>query len=485
MFKRFLYRLHRILGTFLSILFVLWFLTGFVMIFHNFPRISNVDKFKGLQYIDITKLKGCDSLLATQISDEDIESWALKAQTDGSFLVEAQSKNNTYLIDKKNINDRYNYSEIYDYASRLNTSAINRIDTIYKLDRWLPYDRYKADFPVYRFYYQDSLQSQLYVSSRSGEGIQYTNSINRFWAWMGAIPHWLHIANLRHSPDLWKYIIISLSGIGTILCITGLIIGVRSIYKNYKHRKKVGSPYRKTLYKWHHILGLIFGIFVFTFIFSGMMSLQKVPQWLIKTYNSDLQKAAVHNPLSRHPLEYSLNYKIVLMEYAGRIRKLEWASFGNLNYYRAVVEDSIYYINASSDTLRSLSLSESNIRERLSTIHSEPMSIELLCEYDNYYIHRRNKLPLPIYKVTVEDRDNSIYYINPHTADTRYFNANMRAGKWTYQALHSFSIKWLLNRPILWNIIMWTTMIGGTFVSLTALWISFRVIKRKLKRRKK
>ena len=484
MIKKLLYKFHRILGTLLSILFVLWFLSGFVMIYHNFPKISNSEKYKGLVAIDIHTLHHCDSILSALNSNSNTEYCILKAKSDGNFLIETKDKDNTYLTDQNGtFGERYTYSEIYNYASNLNTSTISRIDTIHSLDRWLPYDKYIVDFPAYKFHYKDSLQSELYVSSLSGEGIQYTNSDNRFWAWIGAIPHWLYIANLRHNTDLWKGIVIWLSGIGSLLCITGLIIGFRSFYKRYKQKKEISSPYKRFAYKWHHILGFIFGIFVFTFAFSGMMSLQKVPQWIIKTYNTDFQTTATLNPLKKHPLEYALNYKTVLHQYAGSIKKLEWASFGDLDYYKAVIGDSMHYIDATSDRVKPLCLSQHDIKKRLQAIHPEPITIEELHDYDNYYIHKRNKLPLPVYKVSVADRDKSLYYINPYTADISYFNTNTKARKWTYQALHSFSIKWLLDRPVLWNILMWTTMIAGTFISLTGLYLSYKAIRRKLRKK--
>ena len=169
---------------------------------------------------------------------------------------------------------------------------------------------------------------------------------------------------------------------------------------------------------------------------------------------------------------------------AGSIKKLEWASFGDLDYYKAVIGDSMHYIDATSDRVKPLCLSQHDIKKRLQAIHPEPKTIEELHDYDNYYIHKKNKLPLPVYKVSVADRDKSLYYINPYTADISYFNTNTKARKWTYQALHSFSIKWLLDRPVLWNILMWTTMIAGTFISLTGLYLSYKAIRRKLRKKK-
>ena len=132
-----------------------------------------------------------------------------------------------------------------------------------------------------------------------------------------------------------------------------------------------------------------------------------------------------------------------------------------------------------------MQLDEATIKSRISLLHKEPAVISLMDEYDNYYVGLTDHLPLPVYKVQVEDADNSTYYINPKNGNTRYFNNNTKVRRWSYQALHSFKFKFLAERPVLWNIVMWTTMIGGTLVSLTGVCLGFRYIKRKIKRLKK
>lgn len=485
MWKKALYKFHRILGTLLSILFMLWFLTGFVMIYHNFPKISDQEKYRGLSVIDASYSEEIDSLI-NYLSDANLhfETFLLKSKAEGKFLIEYGTKENYFIVnDKKQSINRQSFADIQDYATRLNHAPIIRVDTLNNLDRWVPYDKHYKDFPLYKFYYQDENKSELYVSSQTGEGIQYSNTDSRFWAWMGAIPHWLYIFNLRHYTDIWKTVVIALSGIGSLMCLSGIIIAVRSFYKRYRRKKKIQSPY-KSIYKWHHVLGFIFGIFIFTFAFSGMMSLQKVPQWIIKTHNPQLEKNVNNNPLTILPNKYPLDYKDILEIYKGEIQKLEWSIYGDKPYYKIVMNDSLFFIDASvSNKSTKLYLTEDDVKKRIDKIHSgSNYKIELMTDYDNYYIHKRYKYPLPVYKVTVDDPDKSLYYINPETTETRYFNTNIRARKWTYQALHSFSIKWFLDRPVIWNILMWISMIGGTMVSITGVILSLRFIIRKMKK---
>jgi hypothetical protein len=43
----------------------------------------------------------------------------------------------------------------------------------------------------------------------------------------------------------------------------------------------------------------------------------------------------------------------------------------------------------------------------------------------------------------------------------------------------------LVKHPVLWNIVMWMTMIGGTLVAITGICLGFRYIVRRLKKLKK
>jgi len=44
MFTRFMFTLHRVTGTLLSLLFVVWFVSGIVMMYHGFPRVTADDR---------------------------------------------------------------------------------------------------------------------------------------------------------------------------------------------------------------------------------------------------------------------------------------------------------------------------------------------------------------------------------------------------------------------------------------------------------
>ena len=79
----------------------------------------------------------------------------------------------------------------------------------------------------------------------------------------------------------------------------------------------------------------------------------------------------------------------------------------------------------------------------------------------SYYISTKKDLELPVWKVSIQDVDNSCYYINPRNGQYRYVNTPSRWNHWMYPALHSLNLKFLVDHPVLWNIVMWGTMLGG------------------------
>lgn len=480
--KRSVTSLHRILGTILSILFLVWFLSGFVMIFHGFPRVKPSDKYGYTQALP-SRLPAIDSVLSILPDSVTATKLNLKSYPGQAyFSLSAQDSIIKIALGTDKEIHPFSFSDIEQYAKQWNSSQIDRVDTLYKVDQWIPFGYLKKDMPIYKFYFADTEKHQLYISSQSGEALQYTDNNSRFWAWVGAIPHWIYFTSLRQDSAAWISTVIWLSGIGSIMCLLGLVYGIYILVKQYRKKKSLSVPYKKFVYRWHYLTGFIFGIFVFTFVFSGMMSLADVPQWMVKVHNETLSMQSYMPYSKTKPQDYPLDYRSIVESYPNQVKSIEWSGFGDIPTYKAVIGDSLSVFDASSSELKSLMLTEGQIIDRIKQIHTEGISIVQLTEYDNYYIDRKRKLPLPVYKVEVNDADKSVYYVNPKTGDTRYFNNNSRAGKWMYQGLHSFNFKFLADRPWLWNIVMWVTMLGGTSVAVTGVWLSIKYLRRKIKR---
>lgn len=475
--------IHRILGSLLSILFLVWFLSGLVMIYHTFPRADRADKRAKMDYLRAADLPSLQTIKDRLPEGEPIKSITLNSylgqtvfhiRTDkNSYDIPADSTETLPVIDGKRIRET---------ASLWCTAPVEKVDTLYALDQWIPFGNLKKEFPIYKFHFADQERHQLYISSKSGEVLQYTDKDSRLWAWLGAIPHWVYFTSLRQDAELWIKVVVWLSGIGCIMCIAGIYLGVRNF--RLARKRKLASPYKKFWYKWHHIIGTVFGLFVLTFTFSGMMSLARVQDWGLRA-KLDINPAQELQKLAPSPLDYPLDYRDVIQAYPGQIRQLEWGCFGDIPFYTILADANDIVVNANSEhTVSPLKLDTEDIHSVLAQVHGTEcaMDIRLLEEYDTYYISRKRKQDLPVWKVTIEDIDKSCYYINPGNGQYRYVNTPARWNHWMYPALHSLNIKILVDHPILWNIVMWGLMLGGTFVSLSGVWLGIKFLRRKIHR---
>lgn len=476
---------HRILGTVLSILFLVWFLSGLVMIYHTFPRISPDDRLMKKEVL-------CDSLppladvLERLPQGDTVKSITLDCYLGQTAFHICTSRNNyTFPADPAEAVPKVTYARIEEVAALWCDAPVERVDTLYRLEQWIPFGYLKKEFPIYKFYFADKEKHQLYIASRTGDVLQLTSRSSRFWAWAGAIPHWIYFTSLRQDAVVWGWTVIVLSGMGCYLCLAGFYMGIRACRISFRKRKWVCSPYKKRWFRWHYITGMFFGLFVLTWTFSGLMSLASIPKWFSTIHKRYDIRGVIQGERLR-PETYRLDYR-VLLSCADSVKQIEWAAFNGIPFYRVKTGTQTLTIDATLASVRPLNLTEAQISAAIERIHGAgvPFRIELMTEYDTYYLSRKYTLPVPVYRVTVDDADRSCYYVHPRTGAYRYVNTNSRCLHWMYPALHSFSFPWLVARPVLWYIVMWGLMLGGTLVCITSAVLASGYVRRKVRKWKR
>ncbi len=473
---------HRILGSLLSILFAMWFLSGLVMIYHTFPRVNKADKWSKMENLkSFRDLPAWEEIQASLPANEAIKHVTLNENL-GQLIFHIQTDKDSY-EQTADFSERttVNASLIRQAVSKWNQSPIERIDTLFTLEQWIPFGALKQHFPIYKYYFADQDKHQLYISSKTAEVLQYTSREERCWAWLGAIPHWIYFTSLRQDVDRWITVVVVLSGIGCFFCLTGLYLGIHDI-RLARHQRKL-SPYKKFWYKWHHLIGTFFGLFVLTFCFSGMMS-------LVRVEDLGIRSRLDFNPHQRlrqmKPVSYPLDYREVIHAYPHQIRQLEWKQFGSIPFYQIWTDSGQVCVDARyPQSIKPLSITAEEIRSILQEVHGEEatLKIEWQTELDTYYISRKKEVSLPVWKVSIEDADASCYYIDPYSGEYKYIGRPARWQHWLYPAMHSLQIPGIATHNWLWHMIMWSLMLGGTFISLSGVWLTVKYIRRKIKSR--
>ena len=68
-------------------------------------------------------------------------------------------------------------------------------DSVEEVDQWTVGGAGRGLRPLYKYSWPDG--QQVYVNGNTAEVVQYTTTSSRFWAYLGAIPHWLYFTPLR------------------------------------------------------------------------------------------------------------------------------------------------------------------------------------------------------------------------------------------------------------------------------------------------
>jgi len=109
-------------------------------------------------------------------------------------------------------------------------------------------------------------------------------------------------------------------------------------------------------------------------------------------------------------------------------------------------------------------------------------TVDVISQYDRYYLDRHRQAPLPVVRVRMNDAGSSRYYVDPKSA--RIVGGYSSSGfmdRWLYHGLHSMNFPWLYNYRPAWDIIVIGFMLGGTALSVTSLVLAWQVLGRKLR----
>jgi hypothetical protein len=74
-----------------------------------------------------------------------------------------------------------------------------------------------------------------------------------------------------------------------------------------------------------------------------------------------------------------------------------------------------------------------------------------------------------VWKITANNRDNSVFYMNPRDASVRHVDRSSRLNYWAYTALHRLRIGFLNSYPTLRKTLIWILMLGGATISATGI----------------
>lgn len=468
---KYLFVLHRYLGVVVGLIMLMWCLSGFVMMYQSFPDTSKSEAYAARETIDLT---ACCALNGIGGKDhEQARAFELRMRA-GVPIISLGRSGSAGMYDLRNgasVSDlsRDEVQRVMEGFISGNHLAgeIASLEPIV-VDQWSVY-MWKRAAPLWKAELNDHADTYLYVSGRSGEVAQDANGMERFVSWFGAIPHWLYPQLLRQNQPLWYQTVIWLTVIGIFLTVTGLVVGIMRL----KRSKGRWSPYKKTIWLWHHLGGTIAGVLVLTWSASGLLTMQ--PWGLLETQPT-LSRADIMGEMNwgdaRHLIE---DARESLPDDVVSIRSAPLAGKPGLMAERR-----------SGEVLRLtdqgiVSLEPEAIEADLKATGLQVSEVVMLASEDAYYYGHKTPVSFPVLRVQLEDGDRSRAYIDPESGElVRLVTATGKRYRWLENGFHNFDWPIIQERPF-WDVLTIVLMLAVTLVCGTGAWLSISRVRRDIR----
>jgi len=506
--RRALILTHRYLGIPLSVLFVLWFVTGIAMIYvGGMPTLSAQARLERLPELDLEAVRytpaeaaakaasGFGRATLTSVLDRPAYRFASPY---GAATVFADSGEPFEGIDAETA--RAVAAGFVGAAA----SDVELLGSVERPDQWTL--QLERDLPLLKFGVNDGAGTEVYVSPRMGEVRLVTTTRSRTLAWIATIPHWFYITPLRTNQPLWYWTVVITSALGSVLALLGLVLGVTQFNKTKPFRWSAAVRYQG-LMRWHYITGVVFGVFALTWVFSGLLSMEPFG-WTTVENSVDVPNDALTGgpvELRQFPPFEAERWDVLL---AGRtLKEIEFRRIADAPYYLARYtgtgaeaeprrerlhqpypitgrsEPRHLLVDARTLTARAEPFPADALVERLRAAVPEAAiaSHELLTDYDSYYYSRNGQAALPVLRVKFADPMDTWVYVDPELAQVvASIHRLHRVERWLYNGFHSLDFGFWYGRRPLWDIGMIVLSLGALVTSTIGLWLGFKRLTRGL-----
>jgi hypothetical protein len=471
---------HRWLGVGMCVLFALWFASGIIMMYVEYPELTEQERIEHLPSLDTARVMTTPAEAASAISTGNLYSRVSLTTTLGrpAYMLQAES-GQTFTVFADTGEQLQGISpelarEAVAKSGFASGSVAPSYDERIQLDQWTVSAGLDSYRPLHRVHANDAAKTVLYVSDKTGQIVRDTHRTERFWNWLGSTVHWIYPLQLRKNASLWNDVIVYLSLLGIISVITGTIIGfMRAQFRN-PYRGQTVSPFFGWM-KWHHILGLFSLVFVSTFIFSGLMSMDP---WGV--FNS---ATAAGPQIGRYTGGSNLKLSSLpvpdLRNIETPVKEIRWHQIQETSYYSitrsyddiSVGFDRTILQNESLNLLGKIAVAAPTLLP-----NAKLLAMDLVLQPDTYYYSRHNRhRPFPVYRVKFDDPESTWYHIDLTTGEiVNRVTDDSRRERWLFNGLHSLDFQFLRrNRPV-WDLLVIILSIVGFGFSVTSVVIGWR-----------
>jgi hypothetical protein len=272
---------HRWLGIGITVMFLVWTLSGVVLMYYGHPQITTGERLLRLEPIDFST--------ATVTPAEAAAKAGIKPYRVRLSMYDGRP---VYRLTRNSIG---NWSAVYADTGEV-LPGMGREQALKWMKQFAPeyastmtYDAYLESpdeftriptlagyVPLHRIAMNDPAGTEYYVSEKSSDIVQKTDRRGRILAISGYVLHNLFFFRQR---TWWTPLLAFIAWTAMLMVATGIVVGIWrvALKPRFRHKGVLSyTPYSGWM-KWHHYAGLIFGLFSVSWILSGMIPISTFP----------------------------------------------------------------------------------------------------------------------------------------------------------------------------------------------------------------
>lgn len=472
--RRWLLLFHRWAGIVAGLFFALWIGSGLVMLYVPFPTLTETERLARLTPIAWDQVA---------VAPDDALRAGGAVGLPAAFNLEMRGGEAVYRIAGRDGN-RATVSArtgarlgplTPEGALRLATEGLpdGRVEPVER-DQWTVTARYDPLRPFLKVALGDPAGTELYVSQVTGEIALDTTQFERAWNWVGAVTHWIYLTPLRARPELWRTILLWLSGFAALGALSGLVVGIWRLRLRRRYAGGSVTPYRG-IARWHHLFGLAGGIGLSTFIVSGWISMNPY-RW----FSSNAAPAEIRAAYAGAPPPLGLDAATLRGFAEPGTRGLRFVAIGGSWW---IVTDGLAGTQGrrAADGLP-LTVDAITSAAARAVPGGALRAVEPLAGFDTYwYPHGADPRPLPVLRLRFDDPAAIWLHVDPRDgAILQRLDLSGRINRWLFDGAHRLDLPGLTGSRRLHDAAQWILNLLAAGIAVTGLVAGWRRLRRTL-----
>ncbi len=485
--KRYLYLAHRWLGIALGLFVLLWIVSGVVMLFVGYPKLTPEEHLSRLQPLSGDCCVAPGAALAASADPRTPLSLRLTGAGGSPRYLLDYGDGPLLAVDARSGRriEHIGAAEALASAGQFAGAEVHLLDQVEE-DAWTRNHALARERPLYRVQADDAEGRLLYVSSHTGLVVRDATAHERAWNLLGAWLHWLYPLREVLPKALWSVALVYGALLAAVLVLLGMLIGLLRWRFAGRYRSGSRSPYPAGAGRVHHVGGLLAGIVLLVWLVSGMLSMEP---WGLFEKRSTIEAAALRStPLNAEAVKTDLVSALARFREADiEPVELQWHVLGEQTYLVGLdARGETRILPAASAGPAQAHLERAVLERQVREAWPEQSLHFDWLEHEDFHYYARSEpslyshLPrrLPMLRVRFDDPAATWLHIDPYSGTViEQLDQRRRAVRWVFKLLHSWDWLPLLHRPLLRDGLLLAFSAGMLAIAVSGVLLGWRRLR--------